>query len=225
MKKTAACLLAALAAACASTPPEPSRAPAAPVDRVAIVQAERGIGLIDYYFHGTWHSVKRDDGLNDPRPMALHLVRLWPERGDGIWYYWEIVDPQDPHKVIRQRIVRYAHDGPRLFAENYRVPGGVARIGEWRKEKPFADVDPASLEIFPGCNEEVLPQFDFAFAIKTVGAGCKGDFPRELHERFEYLLSPNNIQLWMRLEDGTGKLANSQPEGAALLRKDTDKLL
>jgi len=225
LKKTVAVALAALASACATAPQESPKAPEAPVDRVAIVRAERGIGLIDYYFHGTWHSVPRNDGLNDPRPMALHLVKLWPARADDIWYYWEIVDPQDERKVIRQRIVHYAHDGARMYAENYRVPGGEARVGEWRKEKPFADVDPSRLEIYKGCNEEVLPQFDFAFAIKTVGAECKGDFPRELHERFEYLLSPNNIQLWMRLEDGAGQLARGQPEGAALLRKDTDKLL
>lgn len=155
--------------------------------------------------------------------MVMHLVRLWPDRKDGVWFYWEIVSAKDQGKIVRQRIVRYLRNADLLFAENYRVPGGAAALGEWRKEQPFAQVDPATLTIFTGCREELLKQFDIAFAVGTLGKECRGDFAADLHEHFEFALSPAYMRLRYSLEDKADQQVSGRVDPLQF-RKHTENL-
>jgi CpeT/CpcT family (DUF1001) len=221
LKNILAVLLAALIAACATPAPEAQKSPPpAKVDLPAIAHAERDLGLLAYLLQGSWHTVwERDEGEN----MVMHLVRLWPDRKDGVWFYWEIVSARDQGKVVRQRIVHYIREVDRLYAENYRVPGGPLALGEWRKEQPFAQLDPGTLVVFPGCREELMKQFDVAFAVGTAGKECRGDFAADLHQHFEYALSPAYMRLRYSLEDGSDHQVSGL-EDPLQFRKHSEKL-
>ena len=220
MKNPASLLIALILvlAACAA-PPVVQKAATPAVDPLAATLAQRDLELLMTYLEGTWETVPQSVGQGDSTPMRLRFAHLWPERAGEYWLYAEYVKPQDDRQAIRQRIFRLKREGARIFASLYRLPGdAVAYVGEWRKERPFAGVDPASLKEIEGCRSLWVKQMESLFAAGTDGSGCRGDRPEVIHEHSDFYLASSSMRSWIRGLDAAGKRVEG-PSGPSEFRK------
>ena len=186
--------------------------------------AERDIGLLMSYLEGTWETIPQPAGQGDSTPMRLRFARLWPERSGEYWLYAEYVKPEDDRQATRQRIFRFQSEGARIFASLYRVPGTpAAAVGEWRKARPFGDVNPASLREIPGCRTHWVKQMESLFAAGTEGTSCQGDRPEVVNEHSEFYLASSTIRGWVSGLDASGKQVEG-PSGPSEFGKIDTKL-
>ena len=228
MKYTSAIVSMLLAAACAappaSTPGTATRAAFPAVDPLDAVRAQRSLELLSYYLVGTWDTVVQPANQGDSTPMRLRIARLWPERSGEYWFYAEYVDPSDERRLLRQRIFRFVREESTLRALMYRLPGDPARYaGEWRKERPFASLDPASLTESQGCRSLWQPQLETYFAGGTEGTACHGDGPQAVNEHSEFYLGSTSMRSWIQGLDSAGKQVEG-PTGPSEFRKTSQRL-
>ena len=223
MNKAVVFLMALALAACATAPVAPKAARTPDVDPLAATLAQRDIVLLMTYLEGTWETIPQPAGEGDSTPMRLRIARLWPERSGEYWLYAEYVKADDDRQAIRQRILRFKRDDARIFGSLYRVPGDpAASVGEWRKERPFAGVDPASLKEIGGCRSLWVKQMESLFAGGTEGTSCRGDRPEVVDEHSEFYLGSSSIRSWVRGLDASGKRVEG-PSGPSEFRKVASK--
>jgi hypothetical protein len=225
MKRVVAFVLVLFLAACASAP-APTPAPGAAAtsgDTLDVLQAQRGLELLEAYLVGTWNTIPQKEGYGDSTPTRLRIARLWPERTDGYWLYWEYANPSDERQVTRQRIFRFVRDGSTIRALMYRLPGNPASFaGEWRKERPFGSMKPDSLRELQGCAAVWDRPFEICFASGTPGETCPGDRPEIRNEHSEFFLGPSSLRAWITGKDAAGNQVDG-PSGPSEFRKSLQK--
>lgn len=202
----------ALLAACAAQPTAP--APKAVAKPAALTGeekvAERSLGLIAWMLEGRFDTIVQTPGYaaggGDSTPMRLRVVRLWPELGpETYWFYLEYVDPADDSRVIRQRLTHGEREGTKAYMIDYAFPADPKTfVGEWRKPKPFAGVDPSKLKPLPGCRTYWLVQHDAIISAGTETDQCQGDGPPGTHEHADWWLGSNFLRHWFRQLDAAG---------------------
>jgi hypothetical protein len=223
MRKAIPFVAALFLAACAA-PPVTQKSAAPDVDPLAATLAQRDIELLMVYLEGTWETIPQAEGQGDSTPMRLRFARLWPERATEYWVYAEYVKAEDDRQPIRQRIFRFQRDGARVSAGLYRLPGDpAAYVGEWRKERPFAEVNPATLKEIEGCRTAWVKQMESLFAAGTEGNRCPGDRPETVDEHSDFYLASSSIRTWIRGVDASGKRVEG-PSGPSEFRKIDQKL-
>ena len=205
-----AALLAACAAQQEAAKPARKVAEKKPTLTREEIVANRSLGLIAWMLEGTFDTIVQPPGYavggGDNTPMRLRVARLWPELGEEeYWFYLEYVDPADESKVIRQRLTHGVREGARAYMIDYGFPGDPkAFVGEWRKPKPFASVDPAKLKPMPGCRTYWLVQLDAVVSAGTDTDTCQGDGPPGTHEHADWWLGSNFLRHWFRQLDSAG---------------------
>jgi CpeT/CpcT family (DUF1001). len=193
------------------------------VDPLDAVRAQRSLEALVYYMVGTWDTVPQEEDQGVSVPMRLHIARLWPERKDEYWYYFEYSDPADG-RVTRQRIFRLLSDNVDIHSIMYRLPGDPASYaGEWRKPRPFASVDPSSLREIEGCRALWQRQMEFIYAAGTEGDACPGDRPEIRDEHSDFYVTNTSIRTWIRGLDASGRQIEGNA-GPSEFRKTSDKL-
>ena len=218
MRKAIPVLAAVILAACAA-PPVTQKPVVPAVDPLAAILAQRDIELLMTYLEGTWETIPQPEGQGDSTPMRLRFTRLWPERTGEYWLYAEYVKSDDDRQAIRQRIFRFQRDGARIFGSLYRVPGDpAAYVGEWRKDRPFAGVNPEGLKEIDGCRTAWVKQMESLFAAGTEGNRCAGDRPEAVDEHSDFYLASSSIRTWVRGLDASGKWVEG-PSGPSEFRK------
>ena len=223
MRKPIPLIAALLLAACAAPPvaqnAPPPKAKAVEVDPLAAHLAQRDLELLVVYLEGTWESIPQQEGYGDSTPIRLRIARLWPERAGEFWMYAEFVKADDERQALRQRIFRFHREDARVIGSLYRVPGDpAAAVGEWRKDRPFAGVDPASLKELEGCRTVWVKQIETLFAAGTEGNTCRGDSPAAVDEHSDFYLASSSIRTWIRGLDASGKQVEG-PTGPSEFRK------
>ena len=219
MRKSIPLILALLLAACAAPPVAQKAAPLPAVDPLAATLAQRDIELLMVYLEGTWETIPQPEGQGDSTPMKLRVARLWPERTGDYWLYAEYVKADDDRQAIRQRIFGFKREDARIVGRLYRVPGdAAAAVGEWRKERPFAGVNPAGLTEIEGCRMLWVKQMESLFAAGTEGSSCRGDRPDVVDEHSDFYLASSSIRTWVRGLDASGKHVEG-PSGPSEFRK------
>ena len=229
MKKISALILSAtLLGACATSeaPPQPI-ADSKPAT-LQEFQAERWLGVITWMFEGTSETIVQEPGYaaggGDNTPVRLRVLRLWPERQDQYWFYFEYVDPKNEAKAFRQRISRLVREGDRVTMIDYAFPSDARNfLGEWRKPHPFESVDPARLKPLPGCRAFWLVQHDAVVSGGTETDTCQGDGPPGTHEHVDYWLGSSFLRTWAQQLDASGKQVGGLP-GPSEYRKLTSKM-
>lgn len=218
MRFLTALVPAALLASCATTAAEP--VPDMPPTPTAARQLEMLVGFLT----GTFASIPGQPGNADPTPAVVHQARLWPERPGEYWIYAEYARPGAESAPYRQRIYRFRASGDEIHAITYRLPGEPGRHAlEWRKQAPFAGVDPATLAEREGCRLRFAARHLAIFGGMTVGRQCPGDAPEVAYEISDFQVSSSSIRTWDRGFDAAGRQVWGSTEGPLELRKISEQ--
>jgi hypothetical protein len=219
-KKLSVLAFATVLAGCAAAPTQtaaPSRAP--DVDPLVAYRVQRDIELLASFLEGTWETIPQEAPYGDSTPMRLRIARVWPEKTGEFWLYAESVDPANEAQVLRQRIYRLRLEDGKVTSRMYRLPGDPRSFaGEWRKERPFAGVAPASLVEFEGCRVLWLRQLETLFAGGTEGRSCGSDVAGVANEHSDFYLASASLRALIQGFDASGKQVWG-PNGPSEFRK------
>ena len=210
----AATALAVAACATAPQPPEPQAAGPTQV-------GQRALGLLGFYFEGTFATVPQAASEGDSTPVTLRIAKFWSDRPGEEWRYLEYVKRGEEAKPMLQRIYRFTEAGGEITGTRFDLPGDpTAFVGEWRKPRPFAGVTPGSLKERFGCRMRVLRQIEIRFAGGTTGKACRGERPEIAHEQWDFYAASSSIRILEAGFDASGKKVRG-PAGPWEFRKST----
>jgi hypothetical protein len=142
--------------------------------------------------------------------IRLEMVRIWPDRADGAWFYVEqaVADARDrPYRQrvyqVRQRdlsrfeSVVYTLPEPRRFVQVWRSPGKLDRA--------FARLDPTDLELRGGCAIVLMKQDATCFRGSTSGRECRSSLRGADYATSEVTLTADRLISWDRGFDADGR--------------------
>lgn len=196
----------------------PSTRPSATVDPEVVALAK---GLT-----GTFDSKQQSE--TDPQyfNVQLQMVRIWPDRADGVWLYVEQAMSATPAAPYRQRVyqVHRRADG-KLVSEVFLLPGSREEVlkfaGAWKSDKPLADLTPDRLVARAGCGMVMTAKPDGTFTGGTDGKNCPSELNGSSYAVSEAVVTPTQLRTWDRGYDADGKQVWGAKKGPYLFdRKD-----
>jgi CpeT protein len=206
-------MCAALAALGCDGPPivdagaiEPARPDAAPAPTIDALR-DASAWLAGHYSSAA-------QAAEDPTyfDVRLHIVPIWPDRIDGPWFYVEQAMASAQDKPYRQRIYRLTA-APELRVESviYELPGSPLQwAGAWEHPERFNALDPAILQLRPGCSVVLAYAGPDRMTGGTEGDGCMSALRGAAYATSEVVLTPTGMETWDRGFDA----ANRQVWGA-----------
>ncbi len=117
--------------------------------------------------------------------IIIHSKKIWTDRTDGKWLYFEETDSDSIDKHVRNyvRQVTSTYEG-RFRADDFLIPNSQNFAGEWMKENPLSELTPDSLNMINGCEVIYTLMNDTLYEGMTEGKDCRG-----LDDTSGYLIS------------------------------------
>jgi CpeT/CpcT family (DUF1001) len=167
---------------------------------------QAGLSLLVLFLTGTFETVPQQAGVGDSTPIKVRQARFWADRTGEYWMYSEYSRPGEGERPFIQRIYRLTESNGVITAAIYRLPGNPASfVGEWRKDKPFANFAPRDLKERDGCRIDFLQQYDVLFNGGRKSTTCRSDQPGVDHEHAEFYVSSATLRTWEPGMDASGK--------------------
>jgi hypothetical protein len=149
-----------------------------------------------------------DQALADKnyRNVALHVVRIWPERPDGPWLYVEQALAEALDQPYRQRVYQLAvaADGT-LESRVFTLDDPIKATGAWRTPAPLSDLTPERLTFREGCTVYLQAMPDGSYVGGTRGDGCASDLRGATHATSEVTVKSDQLVSWDRGFNAAGK--------------------
>ncbi len=101
---------------------------------------------------GNYNSAKQATKDTNYLNISLIMVRIWPERTDGVWLYVEQAATAQLDRPYRQRVYHLEQLDLQQFQSTiYALPDPKAYIGAQDRPEAFQQLRPKDLEVLPGC--------------------------------------------------------------------------
>lgn len=139
-------------------------------------------------------------------PVTMHIVRIWPERDDGVWMYIEQALANEPQSPYRQRIYRLTPAEQGVYElDTYLIPDRSRYIGAWRRSDPLADLDHAQVDRLDGCTVVIHADGPESFRGSTIGRDCPSQLSGAHYATSHIRITPERIESWDRGFDARGE--------------------
>lgn len=192
--------------------PAPAAAPAksAPVDRIAARLSGSFTNLDQYHADGNFRNV------------ALHVIRLWPGRSDGMWFYLEEALAGNESFPYRQQVFQLVADGASgAEIHVFKLPEAIAPKCSWKEPARFAELSPDSLAACPACSIRLKEKPDGSFAGATEGKGCPGEIQNAAYSTRDLTIGEAELTFWDRGYADNGRQVWGPPnQGYVFKRAD-----
>ena len=152
--------------------------------------------------------------------IRLEVVRIWPTREDGLWFYLEQAEATSLARPYRQRLLRLTAlpDG-RFLSLAYALREPQRFTGAWRDPSHFPDLPPSELAAREGCGVVLTAQNGGTFQGSTQGRGCESHLHGAAYATSEVALSPTLMVSWDRGFDAQGHQVWGATAGPYRFRK------
>lgn len=169
---------------------------------------------------GSYSSEEQSKSDSDYFDIRLHMKRIWPEISSAYWLYVEQATAEAPDKPYRQRVYRITntYEG-RFESAVFTINNPLRFAGEWKKDKPLADLTPDSLNIREGCSVILTLMTDTTYEGSTEGDNCQSDLRNANFATSEVKIEKDRIISWDRGFDETGKQVWGAVKGGYIFLK------
>lgn len=183
---------------------------AALVGCATVPSAPRGFdpGLVELarFMAGAFSSREQAERDADFLDIRLHMVRIWPQRTDGIWLYVEQAAAANLERPYRQRIYRLGHVGGDLYESRvFEFPEPLRVAGGWQQRDRLRLLVPSEIEDRQGCAILLRRLPDGTFAGSTLGRLCLSSHRGASYATSEVTISSLLLTSWDRGFDVSGK--------------------
>ena len=152
--------------------------------------------------------------------IHLEMVRIWPERNDGIWLYVEQAASWALDKPYRQRVYRLTEEGcgEKYKSEVYTFKDPLRFAGDYKKVNPLAGLTVDSLTEKTGCHINLVYS-DCEFVGSTGEKSCESALRGARYATSEVEISKNVLKSWDRGFDADGKQVWGAVTGPYIFKK------
>lgn len=174
---------------------------------------------------GSFSNVSQATGNAAYDTVEAEVVRIWPDRTDGIWMYQEqailaVNDAPLANGKTRpyfQRIFRLLGTGGKtVVRENYELPNRKTYIGAYQNPTLFGELDPKSL-ILGGCGNQIVRVAKGYW--RTTMEPCANTYKGATHMTSLSVYTPDTMVNWDRGFDASGAVVWGPPDGGYIFKR------
>jgi hypothetical protein len=155
--------------------------------------------------------------------IRLRMAPIWSERKDGFWFYVEQAVESHEDKPYRQRVYHLMQLSPTVFESDvYTLRAPLRFAGEWKKERPLANLTPDSLMARDGCSILMRRKSEDLYSGSTIGRDCPSDLRGASFATSEVELRPAQLTSWDRGFDDGGRQVWGAVRGPYVFKKIED---
>ncbi|MBK9416811.1 MAG: chromophore lyase CpcT/CpeT [Flavobacteriales bacterium] len=151
--------------------------------------------------------------------IELEMVRIWPKRRDGAWFYVEQATADSKAKPYRQRVYHVQEVNDSTFTSNIlTIKGGELLYGAFADPVRLERLNPDSLERLDGC-AITLHRKGNTYTGSTHDRDCPSKRGKAVYTTSEVVLSSDRMVSWDRGWDAEGKQAWGAEKGGYVFIK------
>ena len=152
--------------------------------------------------------------------IRLEMVRIWPERDDGIWFYVEQASAENLDRPYRQRVYRLSReeDGS-IRSAVFTFENPLRFAGAWKMADPLRALLPDSLSERVGCHILLKRKDANIFTGSTTNRDCPSDLRGASYATSEVTITADEMISWDRGFDAEGNQVWGSVKGGYVFRK------
>ena len=182
-------------------------------------QRTRALEQLAYTMAGSYTSAEQAQADTSYFEIELEMVRIWPKRRDGAWFYVEQATADSKAKPYRQRVYHVQQVNDSTFTSNIlTIKGGESLYGAFADPVRLERLNPDSLERLDGC-AITLHRKGNTYTGSTHDRDCPSKRGKAVYTTSEVVLSSDRMVSWDRGWDAEGKQAWGAEKGGYVFIK------
>jgi CpeT protein len=182
-------------------------------------QRTRALEQIASTMAGSYTSAEQAKTDTSYFEIELEMVRIWPKRRDGAWFYVEQATADSKAKPYRQRVYHVQEVNDSTFTSNIlTIKGGELLYGAFADPVRLERLNPDSLERLDGC-AITLHRKGNTYTGSTHDRDCPSKRGKAVYTTSEVVLSSDRMVSWDRGWDAEGKQAWGAEKGGYVFIK------
>ncbi len=161
-------------------------------------QRTRELEELAYALAGSYTSVEQAKSDTSYYEIELEMVRIWPKRKDGAWFYVEQATATSKAKPYRQRVYHVKQVNDSTFTSTIlTIKGGERYFGAYADPVKLEQIPKDSLETLEGC-DITLVRRGRDYVGSTNGRDCPNKRGEATYATSEVTLRPDRMISWDR---------------------------
>jgi hypothetical protein len=184
-------------------------------------QRTRALEQLAYTMAGSYTSAAPAQADSSYFEIELEMVRIWPKRRDGAWFYVEQATAASKEKPYRQRIYHLREENDSTFISRiHTIKGGATFFGAYKDLVKLATLSPDSLVALEGCDITLRRRGD-TYVGSTEEGRCPSTREGASYTTSEVVLSADRMVSWDRGWDADGRQVWGAERGGYVFLKRT----
>lgn len=182
-------------------------------------QRTRALEQLAYTMAGSYTSAEQATADSSYFEIELEMVRIWPKRRDGAWFYVEQATAASKEKPYRQRVYHLQEVDDSTFTSHIlTLRGGEAWYGAYADPMRLATLSADSLDVLEGCAITLHRRGD-RYVGSTNGRDCTNAWGRATYATSEVVLSEGRMESWDRGWNDAGEQVWGAEKGGYIFLK------
>lgn len=168
-------------------------------------QRTRELEELAYALAGSYTSAEQAKSDTSYYEIELEMVRIWPKRKDGAWFYVEQAMASSKAKPYRQRVYHVKQVNDSTFTSTIlTIKGGAAWYGAYADLVKLEQLPKDSLEALDGC-DITLVRRGAVYEGSTRGHECPSTRNNASYTTSEVVLRRDRMVSWDRGWNAAGE--------------------
>ncbi len=184
-------------------------------------QRTRALEQLAYTMAGSYTSAAQAQADSSYFEVELEMVRIWPKRRDGAWFYVEQATTASKEKPYRKRVYHLREVNDSTFITRIlTIKSGAAFFGAYKDPVKLAKLSPDSLVALEGC-DITLHRRGNTYVGSTEQGRCPSTREGASYTTSEVVLGADRMVSWDRGWDATGAQVWGATQGGYIFVKRT----
>ncbi len=171
----------------------------------SLAQRTRQLEELAYTMAGSYTSAAQAKADTSYFEIELEMVRIWPKRKDGAWFYVEQAMASSKAKPYRQRVYHVKQVNDSTFTSTiFTIKGGAAWYGAYADLVKLEQLPKDSLEALDGC-DITLVRRGAVYEGSTRGHECPSTRNNASYTTSEVVLRRDRMVSWDRGWNAAGE--------------------
>ncbi len=172
---------------------------------MASAQRTRSLEALATAMAGSYTSAEQAASDTNYFDIELEMVRIWPKRTDGAWFYVEQATSKAKEKPYRQRVYHVQEVNDSTFTSDIlTIKGGETLYGAYKDPLLLEKLNSDPLEVLEGCTITLVRK-GANYVGSTEGRKCGNAWGKATYATSEVTVMPGRMVSWDRGYNDAGE--------------------